>query len=50
MAVVCATNLSDVSGRSSRAAAALASRLGEPLWLLGVFESQHPSPPGSGPG
>ncbi|MFY0527425.1 universal stress protein [Archangium gephyra] len=46
MAVVCATNLSDVTGRAPQAAAAIAARLGEPLWLLGVFDSQHPSPQG----
>ncbi len=46
MAVVCATNLSDVSGRAPQAAAAIASRLGEPLWLLGVFDPHHPSPQG----
>ncbi|WP_375769057.1 universal stress protein [Archangium gephyra] len=42
MAVVCATNLSEASGRTAQAAAAIAARLGEPLWLLGVFEPQHP--------
>jgi nucleotide-binding universal stress UspA family protein len=46
MAVVCATNLSDAAGRSAQAAAAIAARLGEPLWLIGVLDTQHPSPLG----
>lgn len=46
MAVVCATNLSAVPGRSAQAAAAIAARLGEPLWLLGVLDRDHPSPHG----
>lgn len=46
MAVVCATNLSDSSGRAALAAAAIAARLGEPLCLLGVLDTEHPSPQG----
>jgi nucleotide-binding universal stress UspA family protein len=42
MPVVCATNLSESSVRAARAAAAIATRLGEPLWLLGVFDGEHP--------
>ncbi|HLM42313.1 MAG TPA: universal stress protein [Myxococcaceae bacterium] len=44
MAVVCATNLSEPSVRAATLAAALAARLDEPLWLLGVLDAEHPSP------
>lgn len=43
MPVVCATNLSDSSSRAAQAAAALAARLREPLWLLGVLEGEAPA-------
>ncbi|PTL79623.1 universal stress protein [Vitiosangium sp. GDMCC 1.1324] len=46
MPVVCATNLSESSSRAARAAAAIASRLREPLWLLGVLDGDHPIPEG----
>ncbi|HYO70507.1 MAG TPA: universal stress protein [Archangium sp.] len=46
MAVVCATNLTEASGRSAQAAAAIAARLREPLWLLGVLHTEHSSRPG----
>ncbi|MCY1083156.1 universal stress protein [Archangium lansingense] len=46
MPVVCATNLSHASDRSAQVAAAIAARLGEPLWLLGVLDTEHPSPHG----
>jgi nucleotide-binding universal stress UspA family protein len=44
MPVVCATNLSEPSVRAATAAAAIAARLGEPLWLLGVVDTEHPTP------
>jgi nucleotide-binding universal stress UspA family protein len=44
MSVVCATNLSEPSVRAVTLAAALAARLDEPLHLLGVLDSEHPSP------
>ncbi|WNG62208.1 universal stress protein [Archangium gephyra] len=47
MAVVCAINLTEASSRSARAAAAIAARLGEPLWLLGFPHAEHSSRPGS---
>ncbi|XXF78043.1 universal stress protein [Myxococcaceae bacterium GXIMD 01537] len=43
MAIACPTNLSEPSLRAGTLAAALARRLGEPLWLLGVTEAWHPS-------
>ncbi|WNG51746.1 universal stress protein [Archangium minus] len=46
MPVVCATNLSEFSVRATQAAAAIAARLREPLWLLGVLDGDHPSPEG----
>jgi nucleotide-binding universal stress UspA family protein len=47
MPVVCATNLSESSSRAAQTAAALATRLREPLWLLGVLEGDTPSAGGS---
>jgi nucleotide-binding universal stress UspA family protein len=44
MALVCATNLSEPSLQAGTLAAALALRLGEPLWLLGVVDDAHPAP------
>lgn len=44
MPVVCATNLSEPAVRTATAAAAIASRLDEPLLLLGVFDTEHPHP------
>jgi nucleotide-binding universal stress UspA family protein len=44
MPVVCVTNLSESSARAASASAAIAARLGEPLWLLGVLDREHPSP------
>jgi len=44
MAVVCVTNFSEPSVRAVSLAAALADRLDEPLHLLGVLDSEHPSP------
>lgn len=45
MALVCATHLSsEASHRAAAVAAALAQKLGEPLWLLGVVDAEHPSP------
>jgi nucleotide-binding universal stress UspA family protein len=46
MPVVCATNLSEASSRAAQTAAAIAQRLGEPLLLLGVRDTEHPSPEG----
>jgi len=46
MPVVCATNFSEPSTRAAQTAAAIASRLGEPLLLLGVRDTEHPSPEG----
>jgi nucleotide-binding universal stress UspA family protein len=43
MPVVCATNLSESSSRAAQAAAAIAARLREPLWLLGVLEGDSPT-------
>lgn len=48
MALVCATNLSEPSLRAGTLAAALALKLGEPLWLLGVVDgAQQPDAPTS---
>ncbi len=44
MPVVCATNLSEPAARAATAAAAIAVRLDEPLWLVGVLDSEHPTP------
>ncbi|HEX8441189.1 universal stress protein, partial [Archangium sp.] len=44
MPVVCATNLSEPAAQAATASAAIAARLGEPLWLLGVLDREHPSP------
>jgi nucleotide-binding universal stress UspA family protein len=44
MPVVCATNLSESAVRTATTAAAIASRLDEPLLLLGVFDDEHPHP------
>ncbi|HYO52428.1 universal stress protein [Archangium sp.] len=46
MPVVCATNLSEPAAHAAQAAAAIAARLGETLWLLGVLDSDHPAPEG----
>ncbi|NMO14019.1 universal stress protein [Pyxidicoccus fallax] len=49
MAIVCATNLSPDSQEAANVAAALAGKLGEPLFLLGVLEGESATGEAGGP-